>query len=111
MKKVAALLLAAPGVALAANYATCLLDKLPGTSNQATHAAIVQTCMHEHPAQFGGVEQGSGRGLFGFKDGNACTIKKAKDTTFQASAAMMAAACRRLYDIDWEAGVIRPPAQ
>lgn len=41
MKKLAALLLAAPGVAMAANYATCLLDNLPGTANQATHAAIV----------------------------------------------------------------------
>lgn len=89
--------LSAPA-ATAGNYATCLLDKLPGTTNYATHVAIIQTCTREYPAQLLDVGQGSGRGLFGFADGNACTIKKAKDTPLQASAGMIAVVCRRLYD-------------
>lgn len=93
----AALALAA-SPAYAANYATCILDKMPGTQNGAAHAAVIQTCIQEHPAGYSGVAKGSGRGLFGFKNGNACTIDKAKQTSFQPAATMIAVACRCLYD-------------
>ncbi len=82
----------------AANYATCVLDKMSGAANWATHAAVLQTCSQEHPARFSGVKKGSGRGLFGFDDGNACTIKKAAATSHQPAAAMIANSCRCLYD-------------
>ena len=90
------LLFAAP--AWAANFATCLLDKLPDTQNGAVHAAVFQTCGQEHPSRYSGVEKGSGRGIFGFSDGNACTLKKAASTSFQPSAGAIAVACRCLYD-------------
>lgn len=94
---IAALVLAA-SPAWAANYATCILDKMPGTANWATHTAVLQTCSHEHPARFSGVKKGSGRGLFGFADGNACIIKKAASTSFQPAATAIASSCRCLYD-------------
>lgn len=82
----------------AGDFATCVLDKMPGSSNGATHAAVIQACGGEHPGRFFNIKKGSGRGLFGFKDGNACTIDKAKQTSFQPSAGVIAVACRCLYD-------------
>lgn len=90
--------LLAAGQVHAANFATCLLDKLPGTQNGAVHAAVFQTCGQEYPSRYSGVEKGSGRGIFGFSDGNACTLKKAASTSFQPSAGAIAVACRCLYD-------------
>lgn len=98
MSYLPALLLLAAAPAWAANFATCLLDKLPGTQNGAVHAAVFQTCGQEHPSLYSGVEKGSGRGIFGFSDGNACTLKKAASTSFQPSAGAIAVACRCLYD-------------
>lgn len=84
--------------AFAGNYAACIIDKMPGTQNGATHAAVVQSCGQEHPARYSGVRKGDGRGLFGFSDGNACTIKKAASTSYQPAAGAIAFACRCLYD-------------
>ena len=75
MRPILACLLLISAPAWAANYATCVLDKMPGAANWATHAAVLQTCSQEHPERFSGVKKGSGRGLFGFDDGNACTSK------------------------------------
>jgi hypothetical protein len=86
------------GPAVASNFAQCILEKMPGSANQAMHAAIFQTCARDHPTQYRGIEKGEGRGLFGFSDGNACTIKKAAGTTFQPSAYAIARACKCLYD-------------
>ena len=41
----AGLFVASP--ALAANYATCLLDKLPGVKNAPAHAAALNLCAHQ----------------------------------------------------------------
>ncbi|MDH0852326.1 hypothetical protein N5D66_30715 [Delftia tsuruhatensis] len=56
-----ALFLAAP--ALAANMATCLLDKLPGVKNAPAHAAALNLCAQQHPDKFFEVRRGTGRGL------------------------------------------------
>lgn len=82
----------------ASNFATCILDKMPGSANQAMHAAVFHSCSREHPLEYRDVEQGEGRGLFGFADGNDCTIKKAAGTTYPPSAGAIARACRCLYD-------------
>lgn len=91
------LALLASGVS-AADFATCILEKMPGSSNGATNSAVFQTCISEHPGGYVNVKQGAGRGLFGFKDGNACTIDIAKQTSFQPSAGAIAIACRCLYN-------------
>lgn len=92
----AALLAAAP--AWAGNFATCVLDKAPGVSNDTAAYAVHQLCMAENPGGLQAVPQGSGRGWFGFKSGAECTAKKAGDTRSNQAAAMVGMACRRLYD-------------
>lgn len=88
-------------------FAACLLDKLPGTQNDVAAQAIYQVCNSKH----GGIQtvaQGSGRGLFGYDSGAECTAKKAGDTRSNQAAYMIGVACRRLYEPDWENGVITP---
>ena len=88
--------LAAP--ALAANMATCLLDRLPGVANDVAAQAVFQVCASEHPGGIQAVPQGDGRGLLGFKSGADCTAKKASDTRSTRAAELIGVACRRLYD-------------
>lgn len=102
-----ALLLASP--AMAANYATCILDKAPAAQNDVAAHAIMQSCLAEHPGGIDAIPQGSGRGVLGFKSGAECTAKKAVDTRSNQAATLVAIACRRLYDIDWERGTLTPP--
>ena len=90
------LLFAAP--AFAANYATCILDKMPGSQNDVAASAVARVCSSEFPGGNQAVAQGSGRGMFGFKSGAECTAKKAGDTRSNRAAAMIGAACNRLYD-------------
>lgn len=85
----------------AANFATCILDKMPGTQNDVAANAISQVCNAKH----GGLQtvaQGSGRGLFGYDSGAECTAKLAGDTRSNRAAYMIGVACRKLYDeADW----------
>lgn len=82
----------------AANYATCILDKMPGVANDVAANAVRQVCRAEHPTGMDGVVQGSGRGFFGFKSGAECVVKKAGETRSQSAAATIGAACRKLYE-------------
>lgn len=88
--------IAAP--AIAANFATCVLDKLPGTANDVAAQAVYQVCRGEHPGGLDAVAQGSGRGMFSFKSGPECTAKKAGGTRSSQAANMIARACKKLYD-------------
>jgi hypothetical protein len=81
----------------AGNYAECILDKMPGTSNAPAAFAVSKSCTTEYAGQYGTVERGSGLGLFGFKDPEACIIKRSRDTAQPNAAFMIAAACRCLY--------------
>lgn len=85
-------------VAFAGNYADCILDKMPGSENEAITTAVVSTCFQENPGTFYEIEKGSGRGLFGYKDANACVLKKARDTRHPRAAGLISASCRCLYD-------------
>lgn len=91
------LTLAAPS-AFASNFATCLLDNLPGTQNDIAASAVYQVCQGKHPGLIAAVAQGSGRGMFGFDSGAECTAKKAADARSNRAAVMVGVACRRLYD-------------
>jgi len=102
----AGLCIAAP--ALAANMATCLLDKLPGTQNDVAAQAVFQVCSAEHPGGIQAVPQGDGRGMLGFKSGPECTAKKAGDTRSTRAAELIGIACRRLYDIPFDPSTARP---
>lgn len=84
--------------AYASNYADCILDKMPGSENDAFTASVISTCSQENPGSFYSIEKGEGRGVFGFSDGNACIQKKSKDTRNQRAAFVIAGSCRCLYD-------------
>lgn len=84
--------------AMAANYATCILDKAPAAQNDVAAHAIMQSCLAEHPGGIEAIPQGSGRGVLGFKSGAECTAKTAVDTRSNQAATLVGIACRRLYD-------------
>lgn len=86
------------GAANAANYATCLLDKLPGLENDQAAAAANSICKTEYPGGFKAVPQGDGRGLMGYDSGAECALDKSGDTRSSAAAYMIRSACNRLYD-------------
>ena len=96
----AALLLWTATPAWAANFAECILDKMPPAQNDVAAVAIMQVCQGEHPGGIEGVQQGSGRGLLGYKSGAACTAKKSVDTRSNRAAQLIGVACRKLYDED-----------
>lgn len=93
------LLSAAPSLSLAGNYATCLLDKLPGVQNHGASVSAVRVCQSQYPGGLASVGQGAGRGLFASYDsGDECTYDKAKDTRYTGAVRVMAEACMRLYN-------------
>lgn len=98
MLKPAILLALMIPLAAQANFAKCLLDRLPGMQNDVAANAIWRSCNDQNPGGFTAVKQGSGRGWFSFKSGDECTAKKAGDTRSQRAAALISSACRRLYD-------------
>ena len=91
-----AVLFLAPN-AFAGNFAECVLEKMPGSANEAITTAVMSTCSDENPGGYYNVIKGSGLGIFGFRDPNACTLKKAHDTPNQRGAVLIAYACRCLY--------------
>lgn len=92
-------LLAFSGLAQAGNYATCLLDKLPGVQNQAATSAAIRMCQTDHPGGMVKVPQGDSRGFFAsFRSGSECTLEKSKDTRFVPATQLISSACHRLYD-------------
>jgi hypothetical protein len=82
----------------AGNYATCLLDKLPGVVNDVAAAAGANYCKQRHPSGLEGTKQGSGRGFLGYDSGAECTMKKGSATSSGYAGRLISAACNRLYD-------------
>lgn len=95
----------------AGNFAECILDKMPGSENEAFTTSVISTCTQENPGTFYNIGKGEGRGLFGFGDGNSCIQKKTKETRNQRAAFVIANACRCLHDkssFDGEMCAVRP---
>lgn len=91
--------LATSNVVMAANYATCLLDKLPGVQNQAAISAAVRLCDADHPEGLTSVEQGAGRGFFAaYNSGDECILEKSKDARHPRAVNLISRACSQLYD-------------
>ena len=91
--------LLSPSLALAAgNYAECILDRMPGVANEPATTAVVKACKEKHPGGLEAVSQGSGRGLFAYKNGSECLIKVGAKTPGQRAAWIIGSACRKLYD-------------
>lgn len=79
------------------DYASCLLDKLPGIQSGAAFSSALALCGKEFPDRYYSIERGSGRGLLGYKSPEACTLDKAKATSWQPAAATIRTACGCLY--------------
>jgi hypothetical protein len=95
---VAASVMLAAAHAHAGNFAECILDNMPGVANGQAAAAVARSCTREYPRQYSGVYKGVGLDWFGFKDSEACIIKKSRDTVQPYAAGMIAAACRCMYE-------------
>jgi hypothetical protein len=91
-------LLSLPGLASASNYATCLLDKLPGLENDQAAAAAIQVCRADHPGGLEAVTQGDGRGMLGYDSGADCALDQSGDTRSRTAAYQIRLACDRLYN-------------
>lgn len=91
-------LLTCPPLAMAGNFAECLLDELPAVQNNNAAGAAYQVCSARFPERYAGVAHGSGQGFFGYESGAECALKKARDTQSQTAAGMIRVACNRLYD-------------
>lgn len=85
-------------LALADNYATCLLDKLEGVQNDQAARSAIRLCLRAHPGGLKTVEQGSGRGFFSYDSGDECALDKASDTRSNVAGYQTRIACYRLYD-------------
>lgn len=82
----------------AGNFATCILDRMPGTQNDAVMRAVFQICSQKYPGRFEFIPQGQGRGWFGYDSGVECAAKEAAKTPNNRAANLISIACRRLYD-------------
>lgn len=94
----AALFFCLAPAAIAANYATCILDSMGDIQNDAAVYAARKICFEKHPGGFDGVKKGSGKWMFGFNSGAECTVKKSANTPNRQAGMMIGAACRCLYD-------------
>lgn len=94
----AALLLTLSSTVGAANYATCLLDKLPGLENDHAASAAATLCRSEHPGGLSAIPLGDGRGLTGYDSGAECALDLSGATRSRDAAYMIRAACNRLYN-------------
>ena len=98
MKKLIAVLLIAPSSCFAGNYATCLLDKMPGIENDAIAMATNKVCLDKYPGGFNNVQQGSGRGYFSYDSGAECAAKIGSKTRSLTAGRMIFASCNVLYE-------------
>lgn len=80
------------------NYARCLIDRLEKVQNDQAARAAMRLCQSDHPGGLESVEQGVGRGIFGFDSGDECTLKRASSTNSRVAALHIRRACERLYD-------------
>lgn len=93
-----ALGLGLPTLALAGNFATCILDEMPGIQNDPAAYAVHQMCTAKFPKVMNEVAQGSGRGWFGYSSGAECAAKLAGKTQSRQAGAFIFFACNRLYN-------------
>ncbi|TGA85999.1 hypothetical protein [Pseudomonas aeruginosa] len=90
---------------IAGDYATCILDKMPEVQNDQTARVVISLCAGQYPNALLEVEQGSGRGLFGYNSGRDCMMAIGKETPSNLAGRMIFIACSKLYDEEkkpWE---------
>lgn len=84
--------------AIAANYATCLLDKAPHATDDAAAQLVRLGCAKEYPGGMQAVPQGSGRTPSSYGTGFECLVAKGKETRSNLATSLISMSCSKLYD-------------
>jgi hypothetical protein len=93
-----ATLLSMSNIAIAGNFATCILDEMPGIQNDPAAYAVYRMCVAKFPKIMNEVVQGSGRGFFSYKNGAECAAKLAGKTQSRQAGTFIVVACNKLYN-------------
>lgn len=81
------------------NYAECILENMPGVTNESSRHAITQKCGSEFPEGMNTIQQGQNLGLFSKYDNkNECVIDLNKSTSHPNAARQVNRACYCLYE-------------
>lgn len=81
------------------NYAECILQGMPGASNESARLSVHRQCSTKFPARYDEIKKGSGLG-FGAKFDNSdqCIIEKNKNTINRNATTNINMACSCLYE-------------
>lgn len=87
-----------PSIATAGNFATCILERMPGVKAPQVSAAVVRACQAAHPDGLQGVAWGAGKGWFAkYQSPDECLSDKAKETALLIAVSHIRNACGVLY--------------
>lgn len=79
------------------NYAECILENMPGTSNEQSRHLIHSQCRATHPDMYYNIEKGAAHGLFNTKTEEDCMIEYGKNTFERYAVFNIRQACNCLY--------------
>ena len=81
------------------NFAECILEEMPGVSNESVRFAIHRQCSSQFPEKYNAIKKGSGLGFrSNFKNRDECVIKKNKDIVSRNASININIACSCLYE-------------
>lgn len=81
------------------NFAECILEDMPGTSNESVRNSVHRQCSSKFPSRYDEIKQGDGLGFRSdFKNRDECVIKKNKNTLNQNASININLACYCLYE-------------
>lgn len=79
------------------NYAECILENMPSTSNEQSRRLIHSQCSDNYPDMYYNIEKGAARGLFNTKTEEDCMIEYGKNTFERYAVFNIRQACSCLY--------------
>ena len=81
------------------NFAECILENMPGVSNESARSAVHRQCKKQYPNKLKEIKQGSGLGFNStFKSRDECVIEKNRNTLNKNAAININLACYCLYE-------------
>ena len=79
------------------NYAECILENMPSTSNEQSRYLIHSQCRDNYPDMYHNIEKGAARSLFNTKTEEDCMIEYGKNTFERYAVFNIRQACSCLY--------------
>lgn len=77
--------------------AGCVLDKMPGASNEYAVSAVMAQCKAQNPGGYDRIGAGEGRWLLDNTSIHECVLKYGKNTSYSRAAGAIRFACECLY--------------